>query len=37
MFNRGWIEGEFNSHIIEFGIEELMIQMMLLDDVIDID
>ena len=28
MFNRRWIEGEFNSHIIEFENQELMIYMM---------
>ena len=31
MFNRGWIEGEFNSHIIESGSEELMIYITELD------
>ena len=35
MFNRGSIEGEFNSHIIESDSEELMIQMISLDDDID--
>ena len=33
MFNRGGIEGEFNSHIIGSEIEELMIYMMSLDDI----
>ena len=33
MFNRGRIEGEFNSHNIDSGIEELMIYMMSLDDI----
>ena len=28
MFNWGWIEGEFNSHKIGSGSEELMIYMM---------
>ena len=28
MFNRGWIEGEFNSHIIGSWSEELIIGMM---------
>ena len=37
MFNRGRIEGEFNSHKIESGNEELMIYMMLLDDDIDMN
>ena len=32
MFNRGWIEGEFNSHIIEADSEVLMIYMIELDD-----
>ena len=32
MFNWGWIEGEFNSHKIVAGSEELMIYMMWLDD-----
>ena len=32
MFNRGWIEDEFNSHRIRSGNEELMIYMMELDD-----
>ena len=33
MFNRGGIEGEFNSHRIVAGSEELMIYMMRLDDI----
>ena len=33
MFNRGWIEVEFNSHIIESGADELMKYMMILDDI----
>ena len=33
MFNRGWIEDEFNSHKIESVCEELMIYMMSLDDI----
>ena len=37
MFNWGWIEGEFNSHRIGSGIEELMIHMMSLDDDIDMN
>ena len=37
MFNWGWIEVEFNSHIIGSGSEELMIYMMPLNDDIDIN
>ena len=37
MFNRGWIEVEFNSHRIGSGSEELMIYMMSLDDYIDMN
>ena len=33
MFNRGWIEGEFNSQNIVAGNEELMINMIELDDI----
>ena len=33
MFNRGWIEDEFNSHRIESACEELMIYMMKLNDI----
>ena len=33
MFNWGWIEGEFNSHVIGSGIEELMIDMIPCDDI----
>ena len=33
MCNRGSIEGEFNSHKIVSGIDELMIYMMRLDDI----
>ena len=33
MFNRGWIEDEFNSHKIGSECEELMIYMMRLDDI----
>ena len=33
MFNRGWIEDEFNSHRIVAGNEELMIYMIKLDDI----
>ena len=33
MFNRGSVEGEFNSHIIGSGSEDLMIYMMSLDDI----
>ena len=33
MFNRGWIEDEFNSHRIGSGNEELMIHMIQLDDI----
>ena len=37
MFNWGWIEDEFNSHIIESESEELMIYIMELDDDIDMN
>ena len=33
MFNRGRIEGEFNSHIIGSEIEELMAFMIEFDDI----
>ena len=33
MFNRGRIEGEFNSHRTGSGIEELIEYMMELDDI----
>ena len=37
MFNRRWIEDEFNSHIIKSVGEELMMYMMRMDDDIDMN
>ena len=37
MFNRGRIEDEFNSHIIESGNEELMNYMMEFVNYIDMN
>ena len=37
MFNRGRIENEFNSHMVESRKKELIIYMMSFDDDIDIN
>ena len=37
MFNRGWIEDEFNSHKIESVFEEVTIYMTSMDDDLDIN
>ena len=37
MLNRGRIEDEFNSHMVESGNEELMTNMISLGDIIDMN